>query len=114
MAVALGVTTLSVKVRGGHGSPCGGMLHVRRLTVSWCARCRLQTQLMQLVEEEKSEGDWREEPLTEKLQDVMPLLIALGSYIGKILVQFQYVFRRSFRLWCCFRLHRHLARRCRC
>jgi hypothetical protein len=47
-------------------------------------------QLTQLVEEETGRN-WRDEPITEKLQDVLPLMIALGSYIGKILVQFQCV-----------------------
>lgn len=46
---------------------------------------------MQLVEEETAEGNWKEETLSEKLADIMPLLLAVFSYMGKLLVQFRYV-----------------------
>jgi hypothetical protein len=33
--------------------------------------------------------EWEEQSFGEKLKDILPLMVAMGTYIGKIVVQFR-------------------------
>ena len=42
------------------------------------------------MDEDDEDVEWEDQDFTEKLQDIMPLMIAMATYIGKIVVQFRY------------------------
>eukprot|EP00730_Choanoeca_flexa_P003315 TRINITY_DN11360_c0_g1_i4.p1 TRINITY_DN11360_c0_g1~~TRINITY_DN11360_c0_g1_i4.p1 ORF type:complete len:527 (+),score=111.13 TRINITY_DN11360_c0_g1_i4:175-1755(+) len=44
---------------------------------------------VQIVEDEEEGVEWEEQSFTEKVQDILPLMVAMCTYIGKIVVQFR-------------------------
>eukprot|EP00045_Choanoeca_perplexa_P010830 m.112367 g.112367 ORF g.112367 m.112367 type:complete len:543 (-) comp15408_c0_seq3:14-1642(-) len=54
------------------------------------ALATVAVKFVQIVDEEDDEDvEWEDQTFGEKLQDIMPLMVAMMTYIGKIVVQFR-------------------------
>ena len=54
----------------------------------------LHGQVYEFYQEEQEEGDWHTSSWREKLAEVLPLVIAAGTYASKIIVQIRWACNR--------------------